>query len=377
MSPAEPLPSAQEIRAAFDAVNDLTIGLEEEVMLLDAETFDLAPHGSRVLARLEGDRRFKAELPEAQLETITPPLEGVAQAAEALRDRRATLAAACGDEFVLGCAGVHPFAALEGEISPAQRYAGVVKEYGVLARRQLAFALQVHVAIRGADRAFAVYEGLRRHLPEIAALAANAPFQAGADSGLASVRPTICTMLPRQGIPPPLAGAEDFAAAMRWSATAGSMPSSRQWWWELRPHARHGTLEVRVPDAQTTVADAAAVAAVVQCLAAHELDRHDAGEATPAPAAGWRLAENRWSACRHGVQGSMGRLDADEQLPTRDRLNEILDASEAHAVGLDCEAGLTHARSLIAANGAMRQREVAADRGVSGLVAWLAEQFAA
>ena len=147
-----------------------------------------------------------------------------------------------------------------------------------MARRQLVCALQVHVAVGGADRTLAVYNALREHLPELAALAANAPFHAGADTGLASIRPKISEGLPRQGIPPAFASWDELAAELRWGTTAGALPELALWWWELRPHLSHGTLELRVPDAQTTVAEAAAVAAVAHALVVRLAERHDAGE---------------------------------------------------------------------------------------------------
>ena len=148
-----------------------------------------------------------------------------------------------------------------------------------MARRQLVCALQVHVAVGGADRTLAVYNALREHLPELAALAANAPFHAGADTGLASIRPKISEGLPRQGIPPAFASWEELAAELRWGRTAGALPELALWWWELRPHLSHGTLELRVPDAQTTIAEAAAVAAVGQALVVRLAERHDARRA--------------------------------------------------------------------------------------------------
>ncbi len=154
---------------------------------------------------------------------------------------------------------MHPFAAPLGELNGGERYDLTADEYGDIARSQLVCALQVHVAVGGADRTLAVYNGLRPWLPLVAALAANAPFHAGRDTGLASIRPKIGEQLPRQGIPPAIGSWEAFAAALAWGAASGAVPEPRRWWWELRPHPAYGTLEVRVPDAQSTVAEAGAV----------------------------------------------------------------------------------------------------------------------
>ena len=369
-------PTAADLHAAFDRPAPLTVGLEEEVMLLDPETLDLAPRAEQMLAALDGDPRFKLELPAAQLEILTPPSQRVGQAADVLAAGRRRLHAMGGSLARPACAGVHPFAAAEGALNRGERYEHIEAEYGLVARRQLVFGLQVHVAVRGADRALAVYNGLRSHLPELAALAANAPFHGGRDTGLASMRPLISGALPRQGVPPALESWEQLAAELRWGAQAGATPEPRMWWWEVRPHPAYGTLEVRVPDAQVTVRDAAAVAAVVHALAAWLADRHDAGEQL-ASAPTWRIAENRWRACRHGLDAPLADLCSGETLPARERLALLLEELGPTATRIGCRRELDCARTLLEANGAERQRAVAVARGVRGLVEWLAERFLA
>ena len=350
------LPTAAELRAAFDRPGPVTVGLEEELMLLDGETLDLAPHAADVIAGLGGDPRFKLEMPAAQLEIVTAPHPTVAAAAEELARARADLAAAVAGRFRLAGAGAHPFAAGTGPLNPGPRYEAIGAEYAAVARRQLVFGLHVHVAIRGADRALAVYNALRSYLPELAAVAANAPFYEGRDSGLASVRSRVSGLLPRQGVPPVLESFEAYAEALRWCG----FDDPRQWWWELRLHPVFGTVEVRVPDTQATVEDSAAIAAVVHALATHLADHHDAGEALLV-ADSWRIDQNRWSACRHGLDGELIDLVTGERRPTRDRLAALVER-----LGVALPAG----------GGAARQREIASERGLEGLVAWLSDRFA-
>ena len=257
-----------DLRAAFERPGPGTVGLEEEVMLLDAETLDLAPHAAEVVEAL-GDSRFKIEMPAAQLEIVTAPHATVAKAAAELAQARADLAAAAAPRFRLAGAGAHPFAAGSGPLNPGPRYEAIEAEYASVAHRQLVFGLHVHVAVPGADRALAVYNALRSHLPQLAALAANAPFYEGRDSGLASVRPRISGLLPRQGVPPALDSFEAYAEALRWCG----FDDPRQWWWELRLHPVFGTLEVRVPDTQTTVEETEAVATVIHDLVQRLADR--------------------------------------------------------------------------------------------------------
>jgi glutamate---cysteine ligase / carboxylate-amine ligase len=366
------MPTADELRAAFDAVDaEPTVGLEEELMLLDPETLDLAPRAPEALALFGDDPRFKLELPAAQFEIVTAPHRTVGDAARELVAARRALADGLAGRMRVAAAGAHPFAAGLGPLNPGPRYDAIGAEYASVARRQLVFGLHVHVAIAGAERALAVYNALRSYLPLLAALAANAPFYEGRDSGLASVRSRIASLLPRQGVPPPLDSWEAYAAALRWAG----IDDPRQWWWELRPHPMFGTVEVRVPDTQTTAGDTAAVAAVAHALAARLAARHDAGEALPV-AESWRIDENRWAACRHGVEGAMADLATGERRSTRERLAALLDDLAPEAARLGCAAELARASEMVERNGAMRQREIAAGCGLRGLVARLVDEFA-
>ncbi|HMC07125.1 MAG TPA: YbdK family carboxylate-amine ligase [Solirubrobacterales bacterium] len=366
--------SAERLEAIFDSPAPLTVGLEEEVMLLDPTSLDLAPRAEEVLARVAGDRRFKAELPASQVEILTDPTDSVEAAIRALAGGRRDLA-----EAALGLArpatvGVHPFAAAEGKLSSSERYGLVRAEYGRIARCQLVASLQVHVAVGAAEQTLPVYNALRSYLPEIAALAANAAFYRGGDTELASVRPKIAELLPRQGMPPAIENWERFAEELRWGAAAGVVIEPRHWWWELRPHPGFGTLEVRVPDAQTTLADAAGIVAVVQALVASLSERHRNGDRLD-PAQTWRIDQNRWSAARSGVDGQMADLETGELEPTRDRLRRLLDELEPVGRRLGSSPFLARASRLASSNGAIRQREVARREGVKGLAAWLADHF--
>jgi carboxylate-amine ligase len=366
-------PTAEGLRARFDEPAPLTVGVEEEVMVLDPATGDLAPVALEVLAALGGDERFKPELPAAQLEIVAPPAAAVGEAALALLAARRALVEAAPRLRFAG-AGAHPFATPEGTLNGGERYEAIAAEYGLVARRQLVFGLHVHVALRGAERALAVYNALRSHLPELAALAANAPFHAGGDTGLASVRPVLMDPLPRQGVPPELPSWEAYADALRWGARTGWVAEPRQWWYELRPHPGYGTLEVRVADQQTTVGETGTLAAVVHALVAHLAARHDAGEDLPVIPS-WRIEQNRWSACRHGLDGPLADLATGELLPARERLGGLLDDLAPVAAGLACGSELARARDMVQGGAAARQRAVVAERGLPGLVDWLAARF--
>ncbi len=341
--------TADELRSVFDAPDALTVGLEEEVMLLDPETLDLTGVAAQIL---RGSGRIKLELPAAQLEVATAPASSVADAIAELATGRRELAEMADGVAWPAAAGVHPFAAPIGALNAGERYDAILAQYGDVARSQQVCALQVHVALGSADATLAVYNALRGHLPELAALAANAPFHAGRDTGLASVRPLIGGLLPRQGVPPVIPSWEAFAEMLGW------LDDPRQWWWELRPHPAFGTLELRVCDTQTTVAEAEAVASFAYALVRWLAERFEAGEELGAPET-WRIAENRWVACRSGVEGEFADLATGERRPVRDVLRERMDQ-------VSCDVS-----ALVERNGAIRQREV----GLERVTRWLADRF--
>jgi carboxylate-amine ligase len=195
------------------------------------------------------------------------------------------------------------------------------------------------------------------------------------DSGLASVRPKLCDILPRQGVPPAMSSWDELDAALQWGAAAGVIADRSQWWWEARLHPSFGTVEVRVPDTQTTVAETAGLAAVVHALMAWLAERHEAGEAL-APAPTWRIEENRWSACRHGLDGTMADLVTGEVASTRERAAILLGELAGAAERVGCAAELARVSITLEANGGARQRSVAAQGGgACAVAAWLASRF--
>lgn len=366
--------ATEQLTQSFERVEPLTVGLEEEVMLLDPGTLQLSAVAERVLSRLGDDVRFTAELPASQLEIRTAPAGSAVEAGRALGEARKQLAAACGDDVLPAAAGVHPFSPAEGELNHASKYDYLHGYYRWAAPRQLVSSLQVHVAVGGAERTLAVYNALRGFLPEIAALAANAPIYEGVDTGLASIRPLICGMLPRQGVPPALRSWEQFAEELSWGMQGAGFPNQSSWWWELRPHPGFGTLEVRVPDAQTRLPDAGAVAGFVQALVATIVDRYEAGEPLPA-APRWRIEENRWAALRFGVDGQFVSLRAGRRMSIRERLLELIEHVTPAAERLGLGGLLESIVALAEANGAVRQREIFGSAGAAGVAQWLAASF--
>jgi carboxylate-amine ligase len=163
-----------------------------------------------------------------------------------------------------------------------------------------------------------------------------------------------------------------FAEALAWGRAPVAFAEAR-WWWEARLHPVYGTVEVRVPDTQATVADTAAVASVIHALVATLGDRYEAGELPKEPAETWRIAENRWSACRYGIHGRWTDPRSGQVTPLPEYLYLLLDGLGPAARRHRCEAQLEAASDLIEHPRATLAREA----GPHGHAERLAGLFAA
>src|SRR4051795_6937334 len=248
-----------------------TIGIEEELMLLDPDGLGLAQEIERVLAAVpdELSTQVKPELLQSVLEIATTPHATVGEAGDELRSLRRTVAGIAEDLGLrLGASGTHPFARWEEqEIVDRPRSRELVDELGPIALRELIFGTHVHVAIEGADRAIYVADGIRRYLPLFLALSANSPFWEGERTGLMSSRVPIFRQFPREGIPPHYGTWEIYSHRVELMMRAGAIPDYTFLWWDVRPHPKLGTVETRIFDQQTRVDHTISFAALVVSLA--------------------------------------------------------------------------------------------------------------
>lgn len=164
---------------------------------------------------------------------------------------------------------------------------------------------------------------------------------------------------------------EEYAEALRWGSVSGAFPDPGSWWWELRPHPRLGTLEFRVPDSQATPADAGAIAAVIHALAVWLDERPGEAEGFST----WRIEENRWSACRYGVDGAMADLRTGECRSTGACLEDLITDLAPTAERLGAGSAFEHAGRMVAVNGAVTQRRIVSRDGAEAVARWLADGF--
>jgi carboxylate-amine ligase len=340
-------------RETFEASRDLTVGIEEEYALVHPETLELIPKFEELRDAGASDPvladAISGELISSEIEIRSGRGEDIADARakqQEARRRLHKLAEAHGAR--LGSTGTHPLSDYrEQHIIDTPHYHRVEDGLKYVAWRNNTFALQVHVGVQGADRAVKVCDRLRPVLPLLLAISANSPFVDGRDSGLHSARTqTFTKSFPRCGVPDPFGGWQAWAEYVDVLVRTGSIVEFTQLWWSVRPHHSFGTVEVRICDAQTTAAEADALAELMVACVAQALREIDAGE-TPPELPPRLIEENMWRAIRYGQDGRLLDLEAPtiEEFPAAEALDRVKAWTGADV-------------PLPALNGAQRQRRM-------------------
>ena len=348
----------------FGTSDPLTLGMEEELLLVDAESHQLAHVAEEVLGAVELPEALAAhEAFASEIELRTPVCHDAGEAAAALTSARAAARAA---GATLMAAGLHP-AARWGDVrlTEKQRYREIDNTMRSLIRRTPECALHVHVGAPSPDAAVRILNGLRAHLPLLQGLSANSPYWFGADSGLASARFSIVRAYPRRGVPRFFHDWAEYAETVQATGAAGDFDDYTFIWWDARAHPRLGTVEVREMDVQSSLHDAAALAALVQALAAQALEA-EPDTHLPAEAIG----ESSFRASRDGVDATI--LHDGALRPLRDVARATVESVAGHARELGSEDALAGVeRILREGGGAARQRAAAKRGGMTGLLAQL------
>jgi glutamate---cysteine ligase / carboxylate-amine ligase len=340
-------------RETFEGSQDLTVGIEEEWAIIDPHTLELTPRFEALRDAGAQDpvlaEAISGELISSEIEIRSGRGETILHARELQREARRRLFALADQHGVgLAATGTHPLSDYRlQKIIDTEHYHRVEDGLKYVAWRNNTFALQVHVGVRGADRAVKACDRLRPVLPLLLAISANSPFLDGRDSGLHSARTqTFTKSFPRCGVPDPFgdwAAWNDYVALL---LETNSIVEFTQLWWSVRPHHSFGTIEVRICDAQTTAPEADALAELIVACVAQALREIDAGELPP-DVPGRLIEENMWRAIRHGQDGRL--LDLEAPRPYEFPAAEALDRLKAWT-GADIV--------LPELNGAQRQRRM-------------------
>src|SRR5437868_10487356 len=347
----------------FGKSDPYTLGVEEEYMLLDPETWDLVQHIDSVLAAVESGEhveRLHAELMQSVLEVTTPVCRTAADVMRALTQLRGYVAEIARSEGCrFGSAGTHPFSLFERQrITARDRYRQLVDQMQYVARRELIFGLHIHVAVDGPEKAIQVLNGLLVHLGQLLALSGSSPCWRGEPTGLSSTRQLVFAAFPRSGPPPRFRDYADYAEVVGQLERTGCIADYTQIWWDIRLHPRLGTVEIRVCDAVTQLDDAVALAAYCQALVKLYSERYDGGDEIPSY---HRIltTENKWLAARYGLEAPVMDLATGRRnrVPVAQLVRRTLRDIEPHARELGSEQELEGIREILArGNGADRQR---------------------
>jgi carboxylate-amine ligase len=336
--------SSSDADHAFGSGEDFTLGVEEELFLVDPVTGSQVNASAAVLERVrtDGPGRVERELHACQIELITDVCGSVAQAVEQLSAlRRAVLATATG---LIG-SGTHPSAAEgEAEITDRSRYERIRQALGDAVATPVG-GLHIHVGMPDPETAIRAFNGLRVHLPALQALGANSPFRHGRDTGLASAREVTVRGWPRSGVPRAMADFEDFRTATERLVRAAEVPDYTWFWWKLRPHPRLGTVEIRALDAQASLADTGTLVAFVHCLARHAAEASDTADPPPEI-----LEEGIFRAARFGVEAELPSADG-RLTPVADLLEEAMARAAEHAGELGCKEEIARLPDLLRRGG--------------------------
>jgi glutamate---cysteine ligase / carboxylate-amine ligase len=323
------------IEQHFGESSPLSVGVEEEVMLLDGETYAPVPAVRQLLADAEGSALpglLKTELHASVVELNTDVCATVDEAVETIRALRTGAAELLERRGLrLAAAGAHPFAEPEElEVVDEKRYAEFVGYAGVTARRQGVSGIHVHVGMPGPDECLRTLETILPWMPLILALSANSPYLAGKATGLASNRAEVLAQLPRSGAPPAFGSYAEWEGWIERFLATGLAKDYTQFWWDVRPHPRFGTLEIRMPDQPTALELSAVMIRVLRDLCAWALE-HPAA----APADRGVYQQNRWAAARFGPAAELIHDGRRASVP------QLVDELPVDATGLDpttCEA---------------------------------------
>lgn len=360
---------AAEPAHRFGASPPLTIGVEEELLLVDGER-RLVPDAERVIASLDAAARgaVSTEIFAAQIELKTGICGAPAAATTELDDLRAAVRAT--GVGLLG-AGIHPDDGGEARLVRKPRYDAVKEDLASLLSTPPS-GLHVHVGMPDPETAVRVANAMRLRLPMLAALAANSPFRGGSDSGMASARAAEVRAYPRFEMPREFRDYEEFLAVSGQLVEAAGVDDYTYIWWDVRPHPKLGTVEVRGMDVQPTAAANSGFAALIQALAAREIDRPSTSELHREA-----LEESYYQAIRHGLEARL-MVDGGGAVPAPEVARRALAEARPYAEDLDGVGALAAIERILAAgNGADRQRAAFERGGIPAVLEYLAEATAA
>lgn len=328
----------------------LTLGVEEEYQIVDAETRALDSYVSKILpdGRVRLQDQVKEEFMESQIEVgsrVCQTVQEVWGELQRLRGALIEIAESQGKHIV--AASTHPFSRwVDQSITPRLRYKALEENMQDIARRLLIFGMHVHVGIGDMELTIDIFNQARYFLPHLLALSTSSPFWDGRRTGLKSYRSVVFENLPRTGIPDSFASYADYDRFMGTLERVGVIDDRTKVWWDVRPHPKYKTLEFRVCDICTSLEDAVCLVALIQSLVAFLVDLRLGNRS-------WRIyhrdliRENKWLAVRHGIHGELIDLGLGKRVPFEELVEELLALIRPYAEHLGCWEEAKRARRIV------------------------------
>jgi len=310
------------------ALPKLTLGIEEEYMIIDPETRELKSYIQELLeqGRLVLQDQIKQEFLQSQVEVGSHICRNIQEIrSEVVRLRRSIFQLAEKNGLAVAAASTHPFSSWSTQTrSVGERYTQLQTDMAELARRMLIFGMHVHVGIEDRDLMIDVMNQARYFLPHLLALSTSSPFWMGRDTGLKSYRTVIFESLPRTGLPPQFDSWAEFQELLDILVETRCIDEPTKIWWDVRPHPKFPTLEFRVTDICTRVDEAVCIAALIQAIVAKLIKLRQGNQS-------WRsyrhhlITENKWRAVRYGIEGRLIDFGRQEEVPLRFLAQEMLE----------------------------------------------------
>lgn len=365
-----------------------TLGIEEEYLLVDPATGNLAPAPDAMMRACSdalGDQ-VSPEFLRCQIEVGTPVAHTIAQARDHLARLRTTVSRIAADHGLAPIsASCHPFGDWRDQIhTDKDRYNLLSRDMGGVARRMLICGMHVHVGIDDPATRIDLMNQFSYFLPHLLALSASSPYWQSEDTGLASYRTTVFGNMPRTGLPPQMVSWDQFARSVQVLSDLEVLEDSSKIWWDLRPSSQYPTLETRICDACPRMDDAITLAALIQATL-RMLWRLSRSNTRWRQYDNFLLGENRWRAIRYGTTQGLIDFGANRIVPFADLAEDWLALIAEDADALDSQPHVARLRQMVQdGSAAERQRAVVAQAKAAGaddaqalknLVTCLAGQF--
>ncbi len=351
----------------FKPSPDTSIGVEIELGLINSETLELSMDVPEMLQRLPAgwEDSIKPEFMRSYLEFNTGVCKTVDEVRSDLSEKLQwgyETAAEMGNTFLWS--GTHPTSHWKDQkLTDDERYEWLMETMQFVARRLVVFGLHVHIGVDSGDKAIQMCDRLLRHLPVLLALSSNSPHWCGRNTGLHSYRSKVMESLPTAGLPETMRNWSEFNWLTDHLIATDFIHSPREIWWDVRPVARFGTVEIRVMDTPMTMEQLLGLVAMTQCIVSGLSSDIDRGmylvDCHPMIA-----RQNKWHAARYGLDATLADPDTMHAIPARQQARLLLDLCQPVAEKLGCSEELSYVERILEnGSGAATQHKIAKDTG--------------